>query len=140
MGPVLPKSALSTQENVKDGSSKKTYGFIKDDETGETVFVHANDLEGRDRLLPKEKVQYEVSVYRGRKNAVNVKSLPEEEEATQKCDSPPKAELTATEGNRWALKVTKERESNLVPPRRNATAWIVKISVLFIAGMLVYYL
>lgn len=55
---------------VKFFNSEKGFGFIKDDETGEDVFVHKTGLV--DRINEDDKVEF--SVERGRKglNAVEV--------------------------------------------------------------------
>ena len=61
---------------MKEGTVKffnvsKGYGFIKDDATGEEVFVHATGL--IDQVRQDDKVTFEISEGKKGLNAVNVK-------------------------------------------------------------------
>ncbi len=52
-------------------SSSKGYGFVKDIQTGESAFVHVNQLSGQ--LKENDKVEYETEIGHKGLNAVNVK-------------------------------------------------------------------
>jgi CspA family cold shock protein len=56
---------------VKFFNVSKGYGFIKDDASGEEVFVHATGL--IDQVRQDDKVTYEVSEGKKGLNAINVK-------------------------------------------------------------------
>ena len=56
---------------VKFFNVSKGYGFIKDDATGEEVFVHATGL--IDQVRQDDKVTFEVSEGKKGLNAINVK-------------------------------------------------------------------
>ena len=56
---------------VKFFNSAKAFGFIKDDETGQEVFVHVTGLV--DKINEGDKVTYEVSEGKKGLNAINVK-------------------------------------------------------------------
>lgn len=56
---------------VKFFNVSKGYGFIKDDSSGEEVFVHATGL--IDQVRQDDKVTYEVSEGKKGLNAINVK-------------------------------------------------------------------
>ncbi len=56
---------------VKFFNVSKGYGFIKDDATGEEIFVHATGL--IDQIRQDDKVNFEVSEGKKGINAVNVK-------------------------------------------------------------------
>jgi cold shock protein len=56
---------------VKFFNAAKGYGFLKEDGTGEEVFVHATGLV--DQVKQDDKVTYEVAEGKKGMNAVNVK-------------------------------------------------------------------
>jgi len=53
---------------------QKGYGFIKDIETGESVFVHINAL--KDEVNEGSKVTFEVEMGPKGANAINVRKAP----------------------------------------------------------------
>ena len=55
---------------VKFFNNEKGYGFIKDDESSEDVFVHKTGLV--DNIREDDQVEYEVEQGQGGLNAVNV--------------------------------------------------------------------
>jgi CspA family cold shock protein len=60
---------------VKFFNETKGFGFIKNDETGEDIFVHVTDLVDAKSLREKDKVQYEEAQGRKGPNAVKVALL-----------------------------------------------------------------
>ena len=56
---------------VKFFNSAKGYGFIKDDATGQDVFVHATGL-ATEEIRQDDKVEYEIAEGKKGKNAVQV--------------------------------------------------------------------
>jgi CspA family cold shock protein len=58
---------------VKFFNDTKGFGFIKDDSTGNEVFVHATGLV--DKIQENDQVSYEVSEGKRGLNAVNVKRV-----------------------------------------------------------------
>ncbi len=58
---------------VKFFNVSKGYGFIKDDSSGEEVFVHATGL--ADQIRQDDKVTFEISEGKKGLNAVNVKKV-----------------------------------------------------------------
>jgi CspA family cold shock protein len=56
---------------VKFFNETKGFGFIKNDETGEDIFVHVSDLMVN-QLRENDKVQYEVAQGKKGPNAVKV--------------------------------------------------------------------
>ncbi|MEI6487497.1 MAG: cold shock domain-containing protein [Bacteroidota bacterium] len=56
---------------VKFFNAAKAFGFIKDDETGQEVFVHVTGLV--DKINEGDKVTYEVTEGKKGLNAINVK-------------------------------------------------------------------
>ena len=58
---------------VKFFNESKGYGFIKEDESGKEIFVHATGLV--DKIRENEHVSYEVSEGKRGLNAVNVKKI-----------------------------------------------------------------
>ena len=68
--PVNPED-LIRKGIVTFFNDSKGYGFIKDQETGESVFVHANSLS--ETIKENNKVTFEVEMEPKGANAVNVK-------------------------------------------------------------------
>jgi len=60
---------------VKFFNETKGFGFIKNDDTGEDIFVHVTDLVDAKALREKDKVQYEEAQGRKGPNAVKVSLL-----------------------------------------------------------------
>ncbi|AMR29629.1 cold shock domain-containing protein [Hymenobacter sp. UV11] len=60
---------------VKFFNETKGFGFIKNDETGQDIFVHVTDLVDAKALQEKDKVQYEEAQGRKGPNAVKVSLL-----------------------------------------------------------------
>ena len=58
---------------VKFFNTQKGFGFIKDDESGEEVFVHATGL--LDEIRQDDKVEYDVTEGKKGLNAVKVTRL-----------------------------------------------------------------
>ncbi len=56
---------------VKFFNEEKAFGFIKDDETGEDVFVHASGL--KDKIRENDAVTFDTQQGKKGLNAVNVK-------------------------------------------------------------------
>ncbi|MCX2739041.1 cold-shock protein [Pontibacter anaerobius] len=73
----VPKQAeLDPADLIRTGTitffnTSKGYGFIKDSDTGESIFVHQNDLSGP--VKENDKVNFEVEKGLKGLNAVNVK-------------------------------------------------------------------
>ena len=82
-GPSSFPIALTTHQHffimptgtVKFFNETKGFGFIKNDETGEDIFVHVTDLVDAKSLREKDKVQYEEAQGRKGPNAVKVALL-----------------------------------------------------------------
>ena len=70
--PVNPED-LIRKGTVTFFNDAKGYGFIKDDVTGESVFVHINSLE--EEIKEHNKVSFEIQMGPKGANAVNVKFL-----------------------------------------------------------------
>jgi len=70
--PVNPED-LIRKGTVTFFNDAKGYGFIKDDVTGESVFVHINSLE--EEIKEHNKVTFEIQMGPKGANAVNVKLL-----------------------------------------------------------------
>ncbi|MBI2269680.1 MAG: cold shock domain-containing protein [Bacteroidetes bacterium] len=58
---------------IKFFNVSKGYGFVKDDETGQEVFVHATGL--IDQVRQDDKVTFEIAEGKKGLNAVNVKKV-----------------------------------------------------------------
>lgn len=58
---------------VKFFNETKGFGFIKDDETKEEIFVHVSGLV--DKISENDKVEFEVTQGKKGPNAVNVKKI-----------------------------------------------------------------
>ncbi len=58
---------------VKFFNASKGFGFIKEDNTGEEVFVHSTGL--TDRIQENDSVEYEVQQGKKGLNAVNVRRI-----------------------------------------------------------------
>ncbi|MGZ3884207.1 MAG: cold-shock protein [Bacteroidia bacterium] len=58
---------------VKFFNDAKGFGFIKDDETKEELFVHVSGLV--DKISENDKVEFEVTQGKKGPNAVNVKKI-----------------------------------------------------------------
>ena len=58
---------------VKFFNDAKGFGFLKSNETGDEVFVHATGL--LDEIRENDQVEYEVTDGRKGKNAINVKVI-----------------------------------------------------------------
>ena len=75
----VPKQETERQsEVVRKGTVKffndaKGYGFIKDDQTQDSIFVHVNGL--IDAITENDKVTFEVTMGQRGPNAVNVKLI-----------------------------------------------------------------
>jgi cold shock CspA family protein len=75
----VPKYVPGEEENpertgtVTFFNDAKGFGFIKDSQTGESVFVHANQL--TERIQENDKLSFEVEMGPKGANAVNVKKL-----------------------------------------------------------------
>lgn len=73
----VPKHVPGEEENpIRTGTvtffnDAKGFGFIKDSQTGESVFIHANQLS--ERISENDKVSFEVEMGHKGANAVNVK-------------------------------------------------------------------
>jgi cold shock CspA family protein len=72
----VPKRVDVVQDTVRKGivtffNDSKGYGFIKDSETQESIFVHANGL--LDPIKDNNKVTFEVEMGHKGPNAVKVK-------------------------------------------------------------------
>lgn len=59
---------------IKFFNATKGYGFIKEDGTGNEIFVHVTGLIDQD-LNQGDKVSFEISEGRKGKNAINVKKI-----------------------------------------------------------------
>jgi cold shock CspA family protein len=76
----VPKKAhVDPASSIRKGTvsffnESKGYGFIKDHETQDSIFVHANGLV--DQIKENSKVSYEVEMGKKGPNAVNVKLIP----------------------------------------------------------------
>jgi CspA family cold shock protein len=58
---------------VKFFNASKGFGFIKEDNTGEEVFVHSTGLQ--DRIQENDSVEYDVQQGKKGLNAVNVRRI-----------------------------------------------------------------
>jgi cold shock CspA family protein len=74
----VPKSPEKTEADINTGvvdyfNQSKGFGFIKDEQSGERLFFHVNQLQ--DRISENDKVTYDIE--RGPRgfNAVNIKKL-----------------------------------------------------------------
>jgi cold shock CspA family protein len=74
----VPKHEETEEEAVRTGvvsffNDAKGFGFIKDKQTGESVFVHANQL--TERITENDKVNFEVEMGHKGPSAINVKKI-----------------------------------------------------------------
>jgi len=67
----VEQASLIRKGTVSFFNESKGYGFIKDHETQESIFVHANGLV--DKIQENSKVSFEVEMGKKGPNAVNVK-------------------------------------------------------------------
>lgn len=58
--------------NVKFFNRTKGFGFIKDDDTGEEIFVHISGVKSKEELSENDKVTFDVQEGKKGLNAVNV--------------------------------------------------------------------
>ena len=87
------------QGNVTFFNTEKGYGFIKDKESGESIFVHINGL--IDSIKENDKVTFETEMGPKGTNAVRVRLAPKVE--TPKPEAP-KTEASKTEAPKEAPK------------------------------------
>lgn len=75
----VPKHVPGEEDNplrmgtVTFFNDAKGFGFIKDSQTGESVFIHANQLS--ERISENDKVNFEVEMGHKGANAINVKKI-----------------------------------------------------------------
>jgi cold shock CspA family protein len=74
----VPKHEDVEEEAVRTGvvsffNDAKGFGFIKDKQTGESVFVHVNQL--TERITENDKVNFEVEMGHKGPSAINVKKI-----------------------------------------------------------------
>ena len=69
----VEQASLIRKGTVSFFNDSKGYGFIKDHETQESIFVHANGLV--DKITENSKVTFEVEMGKKGPNAVNVKLI-----------------------------------------------------------------
>jgi cold shock CspA family protein len=74
----VPKYVAEEGDSLRTGTvsffnDEKGYGFIKDGATGESVFIHVNQLQ--ERIKENDKVNFEVEMGPKGMNAVNVKKI-----------------------------------------------------------------
>ena len=74
----VPKHEEGEEEAVRTGvvsffNDTKGFGFIKDKQTGESVFVHANQL--TERITENDNVSFEVVMGHKGPSAINVKKI-----------------------------------------------------------------
>ncbi len=72
----VPKYEANEEEAVRNGvvtffNDAKGFGFIKDVQTGESVFIHVNQL--TERIAENDKVSFEVEMGAKGPSAINVK-------------------------------------------------------------------
>lgn len=74
----VPRHEEAEEEAVRTGvvsffNDAKGFGFIKDKQTGESVFVHVNQL--KERIAENDKVSFEVEMGHKGPSATNVKKI-----------------------------------------------------------------
>jgi CspA family cold shock protein len=67
----IPQPTIMATGKVKFFNETKGFGFIKNDETGEDIFVHISDLQVSS-VRENDRVQYEVAQGKKGPNAVKV--------------------------------------------------------------------
>ena len=74
----VPKQVINEEDAFRSGvitffNDAKGFGFIKDAQTGESVFIHVNQLS--ERIAENDKVNFEVEMGAKGPSAINVKKI-----------------------------------------------------------------
>ena len=74
----VPKQVINEEDAFRSGvvtffNDAKGFGFIKDAQTGESVFIHVNQLS--ERIAENDKVNFEVEMGPKGPSAINVKKI-----------------------------------------------------------------
>ncbi len=74
----VPKQVINEEDAFRSGvvtffNDAKGFGFIKDAQTGESVFIHVNQL--TERIAENDKVNFEVEMGAKGPSAINVKKI-----------------------------------------------------------------
>lgn len=74
----VPKQIINEEDAFRSGvvtffNDAKGFGFIKDAQTGESVFIHVNQLS--ERIAENDKVNFEVEMGPKGPSAINVKKI-----------------------------------------------------------------
>ncbi len=74
----VPKQVVNEEDAFRSGvvtffNDAKGFGFIKDGQTGESVFIHVNQL--TERIAENDKVNFEVEMGPKGPSAINVKKI-----------------------------------------------------------------